>query len=71
MGEPKLTGKSGAAATVCLLAGYGQLAIAKFGPPRRWREFVDPIDREVGQAWQDGAQVVANRNAETPAGFDD
>jgi len=26
MGEPKLTGKSGEAATVCLLAGYRELA---------------------------------------------
>ena len=35
MGEPKLTGKSGGAATVCFLAGYGSAAIlmVNYAPP--------------------------------------
>src|ERR1700724_55182 len=35
------------------------------------RELRDPIDREVGQAGQDRAKIVANRDFQSPAGFDD
>ena len=35
------------------------------------RELCDPIDREVGQAGQDRAKIVANRDFQSPAGFDD
>ena len=34
-------------------------------------ELGDPIDREVRQARQDRAKIVANRDFESSAGFDD
>src|SRR5215472_15509305 len=38
--------------------------------PSGGRELGDPIDREVSQARQDRAKIVANRDLEPPAGFD-
>jgi hypothetical protein len=38
--------------------------------PGGGREFGDPIAWEVGYARKNGAQVVANRDIESPTGFD-
>jgi hypothetical protein len=48
--------------------GFGRSVSSQ---PSCRRELRDPIDREVGQAGQDRAKIVANRDFQSPAGFDD
>ena len=54
--------------TVDGVAGFRRLVS---GRPSAGREFGDSIDRKIGQAREHRAEVVADREVQTPTGFDD
>jgi hypothetical protein len=55
--------------TIIICCGLYPLSLGASHPTSQ-RELCDPIDGKVYQAWQDRAKILADRNFEPSAGFD-